>query len=369
MFKPEALVVRIASGEAAVLDGASAGHRVTRGESVRIRLSGKRLYTRLTGSRDGGEQSAFSPAVRIVPVGTSTLELVIPRRITRTVRGSLTVEPEAAAYGALKIVLTTDREAAVASVVAAETSERAAEALKALAILVRTFMVAQTGRHANEGFDFCDTTHCQLYRGEQDLPGTRSSLAVSEAVADTAHQFLLFEGAPVEGYYTAVCGGLTATPSMVWGGRERYRYQRIACRWCQASRFARWERSARASDVLNALSQTTGSTFSDATELTTETESGGLVRSVALRDRDNRIVLSTDAFRRAIGLRLGWNTVLSPTFSVERRGSRFIFRGRGFGSQIGLCEAGAFAQAASGRTYRQILNFYYPLAETGEVIE
>jgi stage II sporulation protein D len=77
-------------------------------------------------------------------------------------------------------------------------------------------------------------------------------------------------------------------------------------------------------------------------------------------------VLSTDAFRRAIGLRLGWNTVLSPTFTVERRGTRFIFRGRGFGSQVGLCEEGAVAQAAAGRGYREILSFYYPGAGISE---
>jgi stage II sporulation protein D len=58
--------------------------------------------------------------------------------------------------------------------------------------------------------------------------------------------------------------------------------------------------------------------------------------------------------------------VLSPTFTVERRGPKFIFRGRGFGNQIGLCEAGAVAQAASGRGYRDILNFYYPGTELSE---
>ena len=89
----------------------------------------------------------------------------------------------------------------------------------------------------------------------------------------------------------------------------------------------------------------------------------GFVQSVSVRDGDRSIVLSPDSFRRAIGLRLGWNTVLSPTFTVERRGSRFIFRGRGFGSQVGLCEEGAIAQASAGRGYREILSFYYPGAE------
>jgi stage II sporulation protein D len=78
------------------------------------------------------------------------------------------------------------------------------------------------------------------------------------------------------------------------------------------------------------------------------------------------MVLSSDAFRRAIGLRLGWSTVLSPTFTISRHGSRFIFKGHGFGSQVGLCVSGAMAQARAAKGYREILGFYYPAAEISE---
>ena len=91
----------------------------------------------------------------------------------------------------------------------------------------------------------------------------------------------------------------------------------------------------------------------------------GPVRRVIIRDKGRRLAMATEEFRRALGLRLGWNKVLSPTFQVERRGRHFVFRGRGFGSQVGLCLAGANAQAASGRGYRDILEFYYPRAEIG----
>jgi stage II sporulation protein D len=237
----------------------------------------------------------------------------------------------------------------------------------ALAVVVRTFMLSHAGRHSSEGFDFCDTTHCQLYRGEQDLTDRVASPAVSNAVVRTAGQILTFEGHPTEGYYTAACGGLSATPSMVWGGSSRYPYSRIVCRWCRPSRFSRWERAADASHILDSLSAVLASKLSPATELITNRDQrSGFVRSVTLRDGTRQVLLSTDAFRRAIGLRLGWNTVLSPTFTVERRGSRFIFRGRGFGSQVGLCEEGAVAQAVAGRGYRDILRFYYPGAEISE---
>ena len=57
----------------------------------------------------------------------------------RAVRGRLSV---AASERALKIILTTDRESAVASVTAAEIgSSREPETIKALSVVVRTFML------------------------------------------------------------------------------------------------------------------------------------------------------------------------------------------------------------------------------------
>ena len=229
-------------------------------------------------------------------------------------------------------------------------------------------MLSHSGRHSSEGFDFCDTTHCQFYRGEQDLSDGTASPTVANAVARTSGQVLSFEGRPVEGYYTAACGGLSATPAMVWGGGGGYPYRRIACRWCRQSRFSRWERSADARRILDSLSAFIESKLSSAAELIADfDEMSGFVQSITVLDGSKRVVLSADAFRRAIGLKLGWNTVLSPTFTVERRGPRFIFRGRGFGSQVGLCEEGAVAQAAAGRSYREILSFYYPGADVSEL--
>jgi stage II sporulation protein D len=369
LFKPETLHVRLASGEGASLEatGLASSRSITRGEMILIRLSGNRLNILISGPPAGLKQPVAATEARITPAGSATLELVLPGRMKREVRGAVSIDAGPGGRGPLRIVLATDRESAVASVVAAETSRRETEALKALGVLVRSYMLSHAGRHTSEGFDFCDTTHCQLYRGEQDLSDRVASPVVVNAVARTAGQILSFEGRPVDGYYGAACGGVSATPLMVWGGSSTYPYSRIVCRWCRASRFDKWERSASAVDVLGSLSSFVASKLSPATELITDRDQpSGFVRSITMDDGTRRIVLSTDAFRRAIGLRLGWNTVLSPTFTVERRGSRFIFRGRGFGSQVGLCEAGAVARAAVGRSYREILSFYYPGAAISE---
>lgn len=364
LFKPEVVEVRVASGDGANLTASGGdGHAsMGRGESIAIRLSGGRLHIALNAG-----QSFIATETRIIPSGSAMLELNLPGRIKRAVRGELLIDTGSGGRGPLRIVLTTDREAAVAAVVAAETSQRKTEALKALAVVVRSFMFAHPGRHSSEGYDFCDTTHCQFYRGEQALSDLGASTEIEEAVEATKGEVLGFKGRTVEGYYTASCGGMTVTPSMLWGGSTSYPYQRISCRWCRGSRFDKWERSAGIAKILVALSEFLGSQVSLATELATDRDAAtGFVRSVTIADGTARRNLTADAFRRAVGLKLGWNTVLSPTFTIERHGQRFIFRGRGFGSQIGLCEAGALAQAAAGRSYRDILAFYYPGAEINE---
>jgi len=366
LFKPELVEVRAASMEGAMLtvNGVSSARPVSRNESIRIRRSGSRLEVLFNGLSSGAGQTISTSEVRIAPTGSGTLEFSLPHRINRIVRGEVAIDAGVGGRGPLRILLRTEREAAVASVVEAETSDRHPEALKALAIVVRTFMLSHLGRHSSEGFDFCDTTHCQFYSGEQSARDRLASSFVRNAVAQTRGQFLTFNRQLVEGYYTASCGGISATPSMVWGGETKYPYKPVACQWCRGSRFHKWERAAAAEKILDALSMFTEAKLSSAAELITDNDpSTGLVRSVAVRDRGRRISLTADEFRRAIGLKLGWNTVLSPTFTIERLGSRFIFRGRGFGSQIGLCEAGAMAQAATGRGYRGILSFYFPGTE------
>ena len=108
-------------------------------------------------------------------------------------------------------VTTIDLEEYVARAVAGEAAPGTSPAaLEALAITARTYAAANRGRHAAEGFDLCDLTHCQVLR-----PPTAASRA---AAAATAGRILVFDGRPAEVYYSASCGGRSATPGEIWEG-------------------------------------------------------------------------------------------------------------------------------------------------------
>src|SRR5205085_4823263 len=97
---------------------------------------------------------------------------------------------------------------------------------------------------------------------------------------------------------------------------------------------------------------------------------GRTVTGVAVADRttsgrvkrvtiDGRAVGATE-FRFAIGRTLGWDKVRSDLYQLEDRGDAIAFRGRGQGHGVGLCQTGAEAMGTGGRSYREILAYYYP---------
>src|SRR5947207_7157433 len=110
-------------------------------------------------------------------------------------------------------IVTLPVEAYVARVLVGEAlpgSEPAA--LEALAVAVRTYTVANRGKHRADGFDLCDQTHCQVMRSA--TPDTE------RAAAATSGQVLLYGDAPASIYYSASCGGRTERPSNVWPGAD-----------------------------------------------------------------------------------------------------------------------------------------------------
>ncbi|HET7285836.1 MAG TPA: penicillin-binding transpeptidase domain-containing protein, partial [Pyrinomonadaceae bacterium] len=72
-------------------------------------------------------------------------------------------------------------EAYLVRIVASEASvEDQPEALKALAVAARTYTLKNLGRHQQEGYDFCSTTHCQRFAT------TEIRAALAAAVSGTA---------------------------------------------------------------------------------------------------------------------------------------------------------------------------------------
>src|SRR5262245_51468997 len=84
-------------------------------------------------------------------------------------------------------------------------------------VLARTYAVAHLGRHQDDGFDLCDSTHCQLYQPER-IKTSRFAEAARKASERTRGVVLMYSRVPAEALYHSDCGGHTASADAVWGG-------------------------------------------------------------------------------------------------------------------------------------------------------
>jgi stage II sporulation protein D len=217
------------------------------------------------------------------------------------------------------------------------------EALKAMAVAARTYAVRFGSRHRLEGFDFCDTTHCQ------DLRLGNESLRTRRAVAATEGELLWFEGRPAATYYHRSCGGEIEDASGLEPGLHVAYLRRHHDEYCIRTP-DEWQSEISKVDLARALGLPV-----DTLRVAARSDSGRVKRLLV----NGRAMSATD-FRLAIGRTLGWDKLRSDLYQEEDRGDRIEFRGRGQGHGVGLCQSGAEMMGEQGHSYREILAYYYP---------
>jgi len=213
---------------------------------------------------------------------------------------------------------------------------------------VRTFALANMGRHRADGFDLCDQTHCQVVRA-----ATKDTDAAAQA---TAGRVLLYRGAPASIYYTASCGGRSERPSAVWPGAEDPPF--LPSREDPAADETPWTAELPFSSLGRALNAAGfRGTLRDVR--VAARSASGRVAALALDGLTPHEISGQD-LRVAVGRTLGWQYIKSAAFTVARTSGGVRFAGQGSGHGVGLCVIGSAALAAKGRTTAQILSTYFP---------
>jgi hypothetical protein len=151
--------------------------------------------------------------------------LAVPGGVPREYIGKLEVRRSG---GELLAIVEMDRETAVAAIVEAEGAAGLPfEARKAQAVVTRSYLAGAHNRH--QGFDFCDTSHCQLLKAPSPptSPASRATLA-------TRGQVLVYKGEVIAALYSANCGGHTKSLAQTkWEGaaipQPGYPYFSVVC--------------------------------------------------------------------------------------------------------------------------------------------
>jgi len=263
----------------------------------------------------------------------------------------------------LILVLSMPMEDYVAAVLAGESGNfQSDEALKAMAVAVRTYAVHFRGRHQSEHFDFCDTTHCQ------DLHFSAVTDRQRSAVEATEGELLWFQGSPAATYYHQNCGGTTAAVNEVWPQTNANYLAAHPDPYCQRSEHARWESRISKSDLRSALLKSGVQIPADWKSLQVESHSqSGRVQLIEVTGKDDKpeMKLSASTLRFAVDRALGWNQIKSDFYQLKDSGNEILFSGRGSGHGVGLCQEGADAMGMQGKSYREILAFYFPGTRLG----
>lgn len=317
LFRPTELLLASPAHEVLLVSGASETMILESGQFAELRLVGHAVRC-VTSTK-----TLVASSIQAFNRDGADLILAVPGRIERRFRGELQVS---AGADTLIAVVTMGLEVAVASVVAAESPPGAPlEALKAQAVVARSYYVTARGRHSNSGFGFCDTTHCQFIReahGPGPSPRRGPVDPATQAAAETRGLVLAFRGRKFAALYSASCGGRTRSLAEVGMSSDVYPYFAVECPYCRR----------HAPDWQTHLDRDEASAL-----LAKESEQARLLTE-----------------RKA-----GWNSVPGNNYDAVVEGNVVVLRGRGAGHGVGLCQAGAAAMASAGSDFRTILAYYY----------
>ena len=219
------------------------------------------------------------------------------------------------------------------------------EALKAQAVVARTYTLKciHTGKH--DGAVCKDSGCCQAYRNPEEYTGEGLE-TVRAAVHATAGQVLMYQGELIEATYFSCSGGITEDAVAVWG--TDYPYLRSvespgeekATHYTDTVYFSAQEFEKKLDrDLPGAPDSWLG--------FTTYTAGGG-VNTMRICEEEYK---GTE-LRSMLGLR-------STAFTMEADKDGITVTTKGFGHRVGMSQYGADAMAVAGSDYAQILNHYY----------
>jgi stage II sporulation protein D len=261
--------------------------------------------------------------------------------------------------GRLQAVAAMDLETYASGVLAGEAATlKSPSALQAMAILARTWALRSHGRHRADGYDFCLLTHCQFFR--PPLAQDKDSTAIAHAIESTSGLILKYKGKPIDAYYSAHCGGRTASAASVWPDRGAPYLPSVSDPYCTRSEQAAWEQTITWADITKVVKQEAPSSLRGPLRdlLIEQKDDSGRVRTLRLVS-DSSQAIDANAFRFALNRRFGWNTLKSSLYTLHRVEGGLIFRGRGLGHGVGLCQAGAEQMGQMGISAERILAHYF----------
>ena len=249
------------------------------------------------------------------------------------------------------------REYLVGVVLAEMPADFEPEALKAQAVVARTYTCKRMEGSKHGKAAVCmDPGCCQGWRSAEDYLAQGGGQAavdkVRSAVADTDGLVLRYDGKLIDATYFSCSGGTTEDAVAVWGQDVPYLQSVPSPGEEEAPRFTD-SVSFSPTEFAEKLGISASGAPADWFGAVTYTDGGG-VDTMVIRGK----TYTGTQLRSKLGLR-------STAFEVAVSGNAITITTRGFGHRVGMSQYGAQAMAESGSTCAEILAHYYTGAELG----
>lgn len=240
------------------------------------------------------------------------------------------------------------------------------EALKAQAVVARTYTLEKMQNSSHQDADICDNyACCQAYypkekiieiwtgRGfDEKLRKTYWS-KVEEAVDGTNNIVITYRGEYIKAYFHANSGGITESSTEIWGKQNIPYLVPVESLGEEEHQYYETEVKLTIDELEKKLSK--GSDIQCSVDINKENSieildytKSGRVANIRI---GNNIYEGTD-IRTKLGLK-------STNFTVETVGNDVVFKVKGYGHGLGMSQTGSNYYAKNGYTYDSIIKHYY----------
>jgi stage II sporulation protein D len=247
------------------------------------------------------------------------------------------------------------------------------QALRAQAIVARTFALKNLGRWSADGFDLYSGVADQVYAGV-----VAEAEPVRRAVQSTRGQVVTFQGALIDAFFSSTCGGRTAQGTEAFRNAARPYLRSIedapagGSAWCSGSPRFRWKERWSGEVVARTLRQTLPKAV-QVPERDVEpvrdirvgaTGPSGRVTELVFRLQSGEVRVDGPQARQVLRP-AGAEPLRSTAFalSTEHEGGRVSaleIEGRGHGHGVGFCQWGAIGRGRAGQSAPEIVAAYFP---------
>ncbi len=210
------------------------------------------------------------------------------------------------------------------------------------AITCRTYAMNNIKKHSKEGYNLCDSVHCQMYQNRC------KNYEILAATFKTAGDVIVDkDNKMISAAFHANSGGQTVNSEDIWNIPTSY-LKSVKDTFSLKMSNATWEYKILSTNWLDYLSTKFNYNITDQVK-----------KNYALTyKQENRQVYFADSIpltiiRQDLGLKSTWFSI------VDQQGGYLIFKGRGYGHGVGLSQQGAIRMAQLGYSYMDIIKFYY----------